>query len=240
MAMPMLANFVPPLDFASPAKSKHVLKKSTTTTDLAIDPVARTTISLEFASLGHRDHCPLGIYILPSPDTITVWDGTFFVHQGYFADAVFKFRLTFPPTYPDSPPQVKFTSDVFHPLVSPNSGTFNLAPRFRPWRPKEHRVFDVLHWIKAAFKKHALDEIKEVDCLNKEAFRYHESTSSFANLASQSSLLSQSAPALFDQGRTTSKGTPRDALTFVELTPAQLAAQRSRMGLKEWDVSEQP
>lgn len=38
-------------------------------------------------------------------------------------------------------------------------------------RPKEHHVFDVLHWVKAAFKKHALDEIKEADCLNKEAFR---------------------------------------------------------------------
>ena len=32
-------------------------------------------------------------------------------------------------------------------------------------------MFDVLHWVKAAFKKHALDDIKESDCLNKEAFR---------------------------------------------------------------------
>jgi hypothetical protein len=38
-------------------------------------------------------------------------------------------------------------------------------------RPKEHHVFDVLHWVKAAFKKHALDGIKDSDCLNKEAFR---------------------------------------------------------------------
>lgn len=39
-------------------------------------------------------------------------------------------------------------------------------------RPKDHHVFDVLHFIKAAFKKHALDEIKEGDCLTKEAYRY--------------------------------------------------------------------
>ncbi|KAJ7068260.1 UBC-like protein [Mycena amicta] len=229
------------LEFGS--RPKPTQRKTTAASD-SVDPVTRTTISLEFASLGHRDHCPLGIYVLPSPDTIMVWDGVFFVHKGYFADAVFKFQLTFPPTYPNMQPQVKFTSDVFHPLVSPNSGTFNLAPRFRPWRPKEHRVFDVLHWVKAAFKKHALDEIKESDCLNKEAFRlyddssmvsrYHESTSSFANLASQSSLLSQSAPSLFDQDRTTSKGAPRDALPFLELSPAQLSAQRTRLGLKEW------
>jgi hypothetical protein len=39
-------------------------------------------------------------------------------------------------------------------------------------RPKEHHVFHVLHWIKAAFKKHALDGIKEADCSSKEAFRF--------------------------------------------------------------------
>ena len=46
---------------------------------------------------------------------------------------------------------------------------FNFSNNFS--RPKEHHVFHVLHWIKAAFKKHALDGIKEADCLNKEAFR---------------------------------------------------------------------
>lgn len=39
------------------------------------------------------------------------------------------------------------------------------------FRPKEHHVFDILHYIKAAFKKHALDKINESDCFNKEAFR---------------------------------------------------------------------
>jgi hypothetical protein len=83
---------------------------------------------------------------------------------------------------------VQFLSDVFHPLISQTSGLLNLAPRFRPWRlvysapccrvserlcrPKEHHVFHVLHWIKATFKKHALDGIKDADCLNKEAFRF--------------------------------------------------------------------
>lgn len=40
-----------------------------------------------------------------------------------------------------------------------------------PARPKEHHAFDVLHWVKAAFKKHALDGFQESDCFNKEAFR---------------------------------------------------------------------
>jgi hypothetical protein len=38
-------------------------------------------------------------------------------------------------------------------------------------RPKEHHVYDILYYIKASFKKHALDQIKEGDCLNREAFR---------------------------------------------------------------------
>jgi len=39
------------------------------------------------------------------------------------------------------------------------------------FRPKEHHVYDVLHCVKASFKKQALDEIKDYDCFNKEAFR---------------------------------------------------------------------
>jgi hypothetical protein len=38
-------------------------------------------------------------------------------------------------------------------------------------RPDQHRIFDVLHWVKAVFKKAALDQIKEEDCLNREAFK---------------------------------------------------------------------
>ncbi|KAJ7464969.1 ubiquitin-conjugating enzyme/RWD-like protein, partial [Mycena galericulata] len=170
--------------------------------------VTRTQIFLEYASLQYRDHCPLGMYIVPSPETLMVWDAVFFVQQGYYADAIFKSRLTFPNTYPEAPPAVQFMTDVvFHPLIS-HSGVFNLAPRFRPWRPREHRVFDVLHWSRSAQTKHALDQIGESNCLNKEAYRYHESTSSFAGLASQSSLLSQSAPALFDGDHPSMKGKP--------------------------------
>lgn len=53
--------------------------------------------------------------------------------QGYYVDAIFKFRLNFPGNYPERPPAVQFTTDVFHPLIGPN-GVFNLTPRFRPWR----------------------------------------------------------------------------------------------------------
>jgi len=237
----MLVNLVPSaMDFSTKSKPRvEPQKKSVTIAPDAMDPLTRTTLSLEYASLQHQDHCPLGMYVVPSPESLLVWDAVFFVHQGYYADAILKFRLTFPSNYPENPPTVQFVTDVvFHPLIS-HTGIFNLAPRFRPWRPKEHRVFDILHWIKAAFKKHALDEIRESDCLNKEAYRlYHETTSSFAGLASQSSLLSQSAPALFDRDHPTLRGKPRDALPFRELAPDQLQTMRTKIGLKEWQHQE--
>ncbi|KAJ7781276.1 UBC-like protein [Mycena metata] len=214
----MLVSLVPPsMDFGV-ARPKPPPKKA-------------ATIAPDTETIAHWE-C---MYVVPSPETLMVWDAVFFVHQGYYADAILKFRLTFPNKYPESPPTVQFVAEdvVFHPLVS-HYGIFNLAPRFRPWRPKEHRVFDVLHWIKAAFKKHALDEIRESECLNKEAYRYHESTSSFASLATQSSLLSQSAPALFDRDFSSLKGQPRDAMPFRELAPDQLQLGRTKLGLKEW------
>jgi len=179
------------------------------------------------------------MYLIPSHDNLLVWDGVFFVHQGYYTDCILKFRMTFPANYPEGPPMVQFLTDVFHPLISQNDGVFNIAPRFRPWRPKEHHVYDILHWVKAAFKKHALDEIKETECFNREAFRlYHESTSSFAALATQSSMLSQSASALFDRDHPSMAGKGSHDIAFRELKKEQIDAMRNKLGLREWEDEE--
>lgn len=63
---------------------------------------------------------------------------------------------------------------------------------------------------------------------------YHNSTSSFAALATQSSLLSQSASALFDRDHPSMTEKVSDGINFRELTPAQLQKCRSSLGLKEW------
>jgi len=229
------------LSIVSKTKSRTMSTLSAATNntnqvDTTTNPVTRTAVSLEYASLRHNGHCPLGMYIVPSMENLLVWDAVFFVHQGYYTDSILKFRLTFPVNYPERPPVVQFLTDVFHPLISQQTGVFNLAPRFRPWRPKEHHVFDVLHWIKAAFKKHALDGVKELDCLNKEAFRlYHDTTSSFAALATQSSMLSQSSSALFDRDHPSMTGKHRDGMLFRELKPQESAALRKKLGLHEWD-----
>ncbi|KAN0097608.1 hypothetical protein V8E55_002054 [Tylopilus felleus] len=185
----------------------------------SISPVTRAAISIEYASLRHDRHCPTGMYITPSAESMLVWDAVLFVHKGDYAGSVLKFVMTFPDNYPERPPTVRFVTDVFHPLVATQTGLFNLTARFRPWRPKEHHVHNVLYFVKTAFKERALDKLNEMDVVNKEAFKYvsfcmlsplvwssadmfvrlyTENRSSFTALAQQSSQLSQSPSALYD------------------------------------------
>jgi len=173
---------------------------------------------------------------VPSVDTMLVWDGVFFVHQGYYASSILRFSLTFT-KYPEKAPVVHFISDVFHPLIAQEDGLFSLAPRLPVWRSNEHHVFDVLHWIKAAFKKDALDRLKEKDCLNKEAFRlYHDTTSSFAALAAQTATLSQSPSALYDKDHPTLGGKERGAIVFRQLSDAELQEIRKKVGVEPWEI----
>ncbi|KAF5393829.1 hypothetical protein D9757_000034 [Collybiopsis confluens] len=231
-------------------KSSKPAHRSSQPTEPAASPAARAAVALEFASLRSRLHCPLGLYVVPSTETLMIWDAVLFIHQGYYADSVLRFRISFPPNYPDRPPTVQFINQVFHPLISPN-GLFSLASQIRDWRPNQHHVFDVLHCVKAAFKRDVLDKIDEADCLNKEAYRlyvfpfpypmifpqtccrrYHESTTSFAALATQTASLSNSPSALYDKDLS-----KRHGMDFTKLKPKTFKEERERLGLKEWQLN---
>ncbi|KAJ3742664.1 UBC-like protein [Lentinula detonsa] len=235
----MFSPLGPPLDVLTKTKSQsrpaHRSSKSTSQPSEAASPAARAAISLEYASLRNRSHCPLGLYVVPTAENLLVWDAVLFIHQGYYADSILKFKLTFPYNYPERPPAVQFINDVFHPLIS-SSGTFALTPQIRAWRPNQHHVFDVLHFIKAAFKRDVLDKIEEADCLNKEAYKYHESTTSFAALATQTSSLSQSDTALYDKGQFSLKTKPAHAIHFAKLKVKTLKEERERLGFGEWQL----
>ena len=116
--------------------------------------IALTEVAMEYAALKNEDHCPKGLYVIPSPESALLWDAVLFVHQGecsspqlpdplscwpaenkgYYADSVLKFRIQFPSEYPSRIPEVKFTTDVFHPLISQKDGSLNLSLRFHQWR----------------------------------------------------------------------------------------------------------
>ena len=40
-------------------------------------------------------------------------------YKGPYASAILRFQIRFPPTYPDLPPLVTFTTEIFHPLIVP-------------------------------------------------------------------------------------------------------------------------
>lgn len=65
--------------------------------------------------------------------------------------------------------------------------------------------------------------------------RYHDTTSSFAALATQSSLLSQSASALFDKDHPSMAGKGPHGMLFRDLKSEQLSALRKKLGLQDWD-----
>ncbi|KAB5592381.1 Ubiquitin-conjugating enzyme domain containing protein [Ceratobasidium theobromae] len=195
--------------------------------------LAHAKLAVEYAALHNKSHCPQGVYVVPSGQSMRLWNGTIFIHQGYYRSAIFRFKITFPSDYPARAPVVQFTTDVFHPLVSTKDGTFSLAPRIPSWSSHDHNVFHVLHWIKAVFKKRALDELDEGSCLNKEAFRmYQDSTSSFASLAAQSASLSQSSSALY--GDNTRNEDSTGILAFSRTSTSDLNKLRAELGLSSW------
>ncbi|KEF60407.1 uncharacterized protein A1O9_01968 [Exophiala aquamarina CBS 119918] len=65
------------------------------------------------------------------------------ISQGPYAEAILRFQISFPDTYPSSPPLVTFSTDVFHPLVVPSTTyTFsaNLEASSTVSASDEHRL----------------------------------------------------------------------------------------------------
>lgn len=158
----------------------------------------RYELMTEFINLKNPNHCPLGVYIMPSSENLNVWYGVIFVHQGYYKSGAFKFRVAIPESYPEYPPAVTFMSDMFHPLVDVG-GNLSISQQFPTWRPYEDYIFHILHYIKNIFKKAVLDRLVDKHCPNKEAYRlYREDRKVFIKLSMQCAHLSISESYLFD------------------------------------------
>jgi hypothetical protein len=91
--MSLLSEFVasPTLDLTARLKGASSRLASTTVdvtssassdSALPISPVTRAAISIEYASLRHDKHCPAGMYVTPSAESMLIWDAVLFVHKG--------------------------------------------------------------------------------------------------------------------------------------------------------------
>ncbi|KAK0672282.1 ubiquitin-conjugating enzyme/RWD-like protein [Cercophora samala] len=101
--------------------SEHTVE-STRKRLTSLPAIKRANLIAEFTALKHSP--PPGIIVsLPSsphsPDYPTLWSGVLFVRKGPYATAILRFQISFPDDYPDSAPLVTFSTDIFHPLISP-------------------------------------------------------------------------------------------------------------------------
>ncbi|KAF2853261.1 hypothetical protein T440DRAFT_322068 [Plenodomus tracheiphilus IPT5] len=72
---------------------------------------------VEFSSLRYAQLD--GVFVSITPGDPSLWVGVIFVRKGPYAPAVLRFQVSFPAGYPTLPPLVTFSTDVFHPLLTP-------------------------------------------------------------------------------------------------------------------------
>ncbi|KAL1842879.1 hypothetical protein VTJ49DRAFT_3896 [Mycothermus thermophilus] len=83
----------------------------------SLPALKRQHLLAEFAGL--KQACPRGVYVAPTPGDPSLWTGVLFVQKGPYAPAVLRFHISFPDAYPARPPLVTFSTDLFHPLITP-------------------------------------------------------------------------------------------------------------------------
>ncbi|TGO13650.1 hypothetical protein BTUL_0065g00060 [Botrytis tulipae] len=82
-----------------------------------LSTVRKQHLLVEFSSLKYA--CPHGVFMSLTPGDPTLWSGVLFVRKGPYAPSILRFQISFPPQYPALPPLVTFSTDIFHPLITP-------------------------------------------------------------------------------------------------------------------------
>ncbi|KAF2458570.1 ubiquitin-conjugating enzyme/RWD-like protein [Lineolata rhizophorae] len=77
------------------------------------------TTKLTRSSASLRSVLPNGVYVTIVQGNPTLWEGVLFVRKGPYAPAILRFQISFPPEFPSMPPLITFSSDIFHPLLTP-------------------------------------------------------------------------------------------------------------------------
>lgn len=81
--------------------------------------------------------------------------------EGFYEDAIFRFVMTFGDNFPKELPTIRFTTPVYHPLVS-EEGLLDTGALFPNWRYEIGRqLLDVLTRLRAVFSDKAYFEAED-------------------------------------------------------------------------------
>lgn len=108
-------------------------------------------LSIEYKHL--KQHCPGGVYLVPSIDDLRLFHGVIFVRRGAFTNGIFKFTLQCPDKYNNfgTHPIVSFSSYVYNPHVHPGTGEVDITAAYPDWDPSKHFLVTVLTYMKRIF-----------------------------------------------------------------------------------------
>ncbi|KAK0411187.1 hypothetical protein QR680_005535 [Steinernema hermaphroditum] len=109
-------------------------------------------ISCEYAMVCRK---PIdGVYIMPSAENSSVWNGIIFIRCGMFAGGMLRFVLTLQPDFPHTSalPEVVFDLQVFHPHVFNDSRRVDFSRHFPDgWKRDYHHIHHVLNYFQRFF-----------------------------------------------------------------------------------------
>lgn len=82
---------------------------------------------------------------------ILVWNGSIFIREGSYKDAILKFEIFIPSNYPSKSPEVVFITKIFHPLIDLVSGKLDISKKFPVWEPGKNFILQILYFIQNIF-----------------------------------------------------------------------------------------
>eukprot|EP00584_Thalassiosira_punctigera_P011886 CAMPEP_0172551096 /NCGR_PEP_ID=MMETSP1067-20121228/36523_1 /TAXON_ID=265564 ORGANISM="Thalassiosira punctigera, Strain Tpunct2005C2" /NCGR_SAMPLE_ID=MMETSP1067 /ASSEMBLY_ACC=CAM_ASM_000444 /LENGTH=279 /DNA_ID=CAMNT_0013338835 /DNA_START=26 /DNA_END=868 /DNA_ORIENTATION=+ len=137
-------------------------------------------LSIEYKHL--KQHCPGGVYLVPSLDDLRLFHGVIFVRRGAFTNGIFKFTLQCPPKYNNAGthPVISFSSYVYNPHVHPGTGEVDIPVAYPQWDPSKHFLVTVLTYLKRIFYIKDYKDLSPRDQLrlpNQEALRLFQTDS---------------------------------------------------------------
>lgn len=115
-------------------------------------------VTIEYKHL--KSHAPGGVYLIPSMETFRTFYGVIFVRRGSYMNGIFKFRLTLPTQYNDvnEHPKIVFTTSVYSPFVTYETGELDIQSTYPRWDPTRHYLVTVLTFVKKIFYAKGFDE----------------------------------------------------------------------------------